>query len=305
MQVAATNYLGRAYYTQGDYRRATECFEWNVASVHGDLVHERFGLPFVVSASSVAWLGVCLAERGEFAQGIARGIEGVRAANTEDHPYTIAATSWLLGQSYLRKGDFEAAIRVFDDAIMLCQNRQLPFFAHFIRPMLGYSYVLSGRVCDGIAMIEEGVQRTATIGTGLHEAVFVTYLSEAYLLAGRQGDAALLAQRAEALAAEHNERGHEAWTKRLIGEIATHADPTEAVRADSYYRQAIALAEELGMRPLAAHCHLGLGTLYRKVDRDKEAQAELGIAAELYRAMEMPFWLARAETELGQIASDP
>jgi hypothetical protein len=48
------------------------------------------------------------------------------------------------------------------------------------------------------------------------------------------------------------------------------------------------------MRPLAAHCHLGLGTLYRRVGRDQEAQAELASAAEMDRAMEMLFWLENA-----------
>jgi hypothetical protein len=52
------------------------------------------------------------------------------------------------------------------------------------------------------------------------------------------------------------------------------------------------------MRPLVAHCHLGLGTLYRKIDRDEQAQAELTAAIEMYRAMEITFWLARAEGEL-------
>jgi hypothetical protein len=57
------------------------------------------------------------------------------------------------------------------------------------------------------------------------------------------------------------------------------------------------MAEELGMRPLVAHCHLGLGTLYRRIGRDEEARVELTTAAEMYRAMDMQFWLARAEAE--------
>jgi hypothetical protein len=68
---------------------------------------------------------------------------------------------------------------------------------------------------------------------------------------------------------------------------------------------ALALAEELGMRPLGAHCHLGLGTLYRKTGRIEQAQVELATAAEMYRAMEITFWLARAEAELRPIAPVP
>jgi tetratricopeptide (TPR) repeat protein len=132
----------------------------------------------------------------------------------------------------------------------------------------------------------------------------VTWLSETYLLAGRTQEATGQAGRALALARDHMERTSEAYALRLLGEIATYPDRPEGEQAESYYRQALALAEELGMRPLVAHCHLGLGTLYQKLGRGDEAAAELATAVELYRAMEMPFWLARAQAELEQIASD-
>ena len=90
---------------------------------------------------------------------------------------------------------------------------------------------------------------------------------------------------------------------RLLGEIAAHADPPSAEQAESYYRQALALADELGMRPLVAHCHLGLGTLYRKIGRHDEAHAELATAAEMYRAMDMTFWLAKAEAALAGVGN--
>jgi hypothetical protein len=64
------------------------------------------------------------------------------------------------------------------------------------------------------------------------------------------------------------------------------------------YRQALALAEERGMRTLVAHCHLGLGTLYTKTGQREQAHAELAAAIELYRAMEMTFWLLQAEAVL-------
>src|SRR5262249_38763998 len=95
--------------------------------------------------------------------------------------------------------------------------------------------------------------------------------------------------------------GYEAWAWRLRGEIAAHADPCPVDQAESYYRQALALSEELGMRPLVAHCHLGLGSLYQRGGRPDEARAELSTAIELYRAMEMTYWLARAEAALAQL----
>ena len=70
------------------------------------------------------------------------------------------------------------------------------------------------------------------------------------------------------------------------------------MQAEIYYRQALTLAEELGLRPLAAHCHLGRGSIYQRVGRNERLQAELESAAEMYRAMEMPFWLDKAVAAL-------
>ena len=106
----------------------------------------------------------------------------------------------------------------------------------------------------------------------------VGYVSEAYLLAGRLEEAVHLAGRALDLARAHKERGHEAWALRLLGEIAAHQAPRRSSRPNTHYRQALALAEELGMRPLMAHCHLGLGTLYAKTGQREQARAELSMA---------------------------
>jgi tetratricopeptide (TPR) repeat protein len=130
------------------------------------------------------------------------------------------------------------------------------------------------------------------------QALRAIQLGEAYLLAGRRADASDTAVRGLALARAHKERGNEAWGLRLMGQVAAHADPPAFEQAEGYYRQALALAEELGMRPLAAHCHLGLGTLYQQLGRDEQARAALATSAEAYRAMDMPYWLAKAEAAL-------
>jgi hypothetical protein len=63
------------------------------------------------------------------------------------------------------------------------------------------------------------------------------------------------------------------------------------------YRDALALAGELGMRPLAAHCHLGLGKLYRRTGKREQAQEHLATATMMYREMDMRFWLEKAQAE--------
>ena len=122
-----------------------------------------------------------------------------------------------------------------------------------------------------------------------------------HLLADRQEDALALAQRALTHAREHKERGHEAHALRLLGEIAAQCHPPEVAEADARYRQALALADELGMRPLVAHCHRGLGTLYAATGQWEQARAALSVAIDLYRAMDMTFWLPQTESALAQV----
>jgi tetratricopeptide (TPR) repeat protein len=123
-------------------------------------------------------------------------------------------------------------------------------------------------------------------------------LGEAQLRAGRLEEAYALAERALILARERQERGYQAYALQLLGDVAAQREPPEIEVVEVHYRQALALADELGMRPLIAHCHRGLGTLYAKIGRHEPARAELSTAIELYRAMDMTFWLPQAEAVL-------
>ncbi len=131
---------------------------------------------------------------------------------------------------------------------------------------------------------------------------YVAWLGEGCLLAGRIDEAARLARRVLDLARERKGRGYEAWAVRLSGEIASRRDPPDVEKADASYHQAMALAAELGMRPLVAHCHLGLGRLYRRRDNHERAQEHLTTATAMYREMGMGFWLEKAETEAAELA---
>jgi uncharacterized protein HemY len=55
------------------------------------------------------------------------------------------------------------------------------------------------------------------------------------------------------------------------------------------------------MRPLQAHCHLGLGILYVRTGQRQQAHAALSAAIDLYWAMDMTFWLPQAEAALAQM----
>ena len=163
---------------------------------------------------------------------------------------------------------------------------------------LGCASALQGRLAEGCTLLEEGISES--IRTGGRRAVHWAWLSEVCRLAGRGEEAWQHARQALGLARQLKDRGDEAHALYQLGVVHAHADATDVAPAEAHYQQALALAEELGMRPLVAHCHLGLATLYQKVGRDAEAQAELAAAAKLYRATEMTVWLAKAEAALAQ-----
>jgi class 3 adenylate cyclase/tetratricopeptide (TPR) repeat protein len=301
LQVQANHYLGVAYHTLGNYPRAMELLRSNVESLTGDLLHERFSMSGLPSVLSRDWLARCLAELGTFPEGIAHAEEALRVAEAVDHPNGLIHAYLGVGFLALRQRDLSRAIPVLERCLALCRVFNILLWFPETASALGCAYAFAGRVAEALPLLEEAEQRGAAMGTMGGHALRMGYVSEAYLLAGRLEEAAHFAGRALDLSRDHKERGYQAWALRLLGEIAAHQAPPEIEPAANYYRQALALAEELGMRPLVAHCHLGLGTLHSRIGRGDQGRTDLAAAIALYRAMEMTFWLPRAEAALAQV----
>jgi tetratricopeptide (TPR) repeat protein len=301
LQVIANFYLGRAYVTLGDYRRAMDVLQRNVAVLEGDLIRHYFGLTALPAVLSRAYLAWCLAELGAFAEGIATGEEGIRMARTVDHPYSLLIATGGVGMLYFRKGELHQAIAMLEGGLELCRVWSIQDWFPLIASTLGAAYAQSGHVAEALPLLEEAVEQATAMGIMFAHSLRVAWQSEASLRADRREDAIVLAGRAHTLACEQKERGHEAYALRLLGEIAAHQDPPEIEPAAHHYRQALTLADELGMRPLVAHCHRGLGTLYAATGQREQARTELSAAMEMYRAMEMTFWLPQAEAALAQV----
>jgi DNA-binding NtrC family response regulator/tetratricopeptide (TPR) repeat protein/class 3 adenylate cyclase len=300
LQVAANVNLGQAYHALGDYRRGVDILRRTVESLTEDLNWERFGMSGLRSVGSRTFLVWCLAEMGEFAEGIAIAAEAVRIAEAADDPFPLIQAHMTIGYLYLRQGNFRRAIPALERGVDICQVKHIPLLFRELALLLGSAYALSGRVTEALPLLEQAVEQASAMKLKTWQSLRISALSEAYLLTGRREEARQLAARALELSREYKEQGHQAWALRLLGEIAAHRDPPDAEQAAASYQQALALAEERGMRPLLAHCHLGLGTLYRRMGRLAQARAELSAASELFRAMEMTFWLPQAEAELAQ-----
>jgi tetratricopeptide (TPR) repeat protein len=245
-------------------------------------------------------LAHCHSELGAFADGIVCGEEAMRIAEEANRPLDRVYAYWGTSYLYFRQGELSQAIPVLERGLALCQDGKIGIFSPRFASQLGLAYALSGRFAEALPCLEQTLDPVA-LGKARQSAFYFLCAGEVYALAGRVDDAIAVAERALTLAQTGKEQGYEAWTLRLLGEIAMRCDPVNMEDAENYYQQALTLATELGMRPLQAHCHLGLGTLYSQIGRVEQARDALITAIDLYRAMEMTFWLPQAEGLLARL----
>jgi tetratricopeptide (TPR) repeat protein len=270
----------------------------SLATLEGELRHSRPSM-MVTSVRTRSWLAGCLEELGEFAEGRAYAEEAVRIAEEAAHLGTAIFAQSRLGRLAQRRGDLQHAIPILERALAQCRAAETRLFLSVITSSLGLAYALSGRVAEARPLLE---QVEVSEDTALGGLPVMLRVGEAYLLTGCLEEAHALAKRAMALGRAHQERGHQAYALRLLGELARR-DSSQVELAAAHFRQALALTEELGMRPLQAHCHLGLGTLHSQTEYVEQARAELSTAIDMYRDMEMTFWLPQAEAALERLKS--
>jgi tetratricopeptide (TPR) repeat protein len=298
LQVEAAHRLGQVYEAIGDFGRAAALLRWNV-----EAGTRESGTPRTeVQIQSQALLAQTLSAVGAFAEGRCHGEEALRLAMLTGRGAAPIVAHGSLGHLYLVQGDLEPAIRVLEQGLALCRASGERNWVRGIMARLGYAFALQGRLAEGRALLEEAISVSIRTDAVLGLAYRVTWLSEVCRLAGRGEEAWQHARQALDLARQRKQRGVEALALYQLGTVSAYANPPDATLAEAHYQQALVLAEALGMRPLQAHCHLGLGKLYAKTGRRAEARVELSTAVELYRAMEMTFWLPEAEAVLAQMA---
>ena len=244
------------------------------------------------------WPGMSHAMLGEFAEAFDVARAMLAAAERLDQTTPRIWAAYALSRVHLAQGNAEEARAILEP--LLAQCREAEFWAFFARIAwsLGGAHALDGRVTEAVSLLEQAVAHATSTRSRGGLSVLWADLAEAYLLADRLDDAQRAGQKALDMARELGERGNEALALRALGATAARRSPPDVAGAEPRFVQALALAEELSMRPTAAHCHLGLGLLHRRAGEPARARAELALATEAFRRLGMSSWLARAEAQL-------
>ncbi len=315
LQVITRYGLGATFHDLGDFVRARDLLRWVVDALDSGVVPDRLptqhtravwktltrlgmtglGLgPTTILVRPRAWLTLTLGYLGQFVEGIALGEEMIRIAESGGHEFDCIIATSALGSLYVIKGDLGRAIPLLERSLALARVWRSMGWSTV--GFLGQAYAQSERFDDAFRLLDEDRGRSRETMGEVGSSRF-RQLGEICLLAGHAAEAFEHARQALDLARDRKQRGFEALALRLLADVASHRDRFQPSEAEDHSRQALALAAELGMRPLVARCHLNLGTLYRRIGKHQEAQERLTIATAMFREMDMTYWLEKVEAE--------
>ena len=296
LRFLSTSCLAQVHCYRGDYERAVELATKNLAALPAKWINEHFGMAVPVSIFDRAWLIMSLGELGRFAEAAKYEAEAIKIAEETEYAFTIGWAHFAASIPHLIKGDWEKARTLVERWITTLRTGNVAI--HLPWAVAASAWVLAqtgeaSEALDRISEAEQLLEGQAARGIVGHRGWGYHALGRACLLLGKLDMAQRMAERA--LGASQNQPGFAAYALHLIGEIASEPDRLDLENATSHFRQAQALAQTHGMRPLIAHCHFGFGKLYRRTGNVKQAGENIAAATAMYSEMGMSFWMEQAK----------
>ena len=299
LRILGTSYLEQLHYYGGDYERVVDLASDNLIALPID---EYLGSNIPLPTFHRFWLIVSLAELGRFAEAAQYEAEALQLAGPTQRAYTVAVAHSGAGKLHLLKGDWAKARSLIEHGIAAFRTGNIVLDLPGAIATSTWALAQVGAMSEALDRLREGedlLQRQAERGIVHHLGWAYCSLGHACLLLGRLDEARRLAD--QAVESSLRQPGSAAHARHLLGEIATHPDQFDAEGGEAHYRRALELAEPRRMRPLVAHCHLGLGKLYRSTGKREQAHEHLAPAMAMYRDMDMRFWLEQAEQEMTRL----
>jgi class 3 adenylate cyclase/tetratricopeptide (TPR) repeat protein len=291
LRIRATSSLEWVHYSLGEYARVVELATENLAALPADSIGFRR-----TPVWDRCFLIVSLAQLGRFAEAAAHEPDAMRLAEQTHHAFLIGLVHVAAGTRRLLKGDWAEARSLIEHGFSVLQTGNVVALFPFGVGSPVWVLAQFGEASEALNRLREGehlLERLASSGAVGHRGGVYHSLGRACLLLGQLDEARRLANRA--VESSPRQPGFAAHALHLLGDIATHPDGFDAESGEAHYREALALAEPRDMRPLVAHCHLGLGKLFRRTGKREQAQEHLTTATTMYREMGMTYWLERAD----------
>ena len=306
LQVETRLRLGQVYHARGDYRAAADLLAKNLIAPMASApyrkdesllatISSQRAKTGLLSMLSRVWLVFCLAELGEFATGLSDGQVRLADSASPRDPFQVMLACLAAGRLHVRKGEIDLAISFLEKCREARRLGNFEVWSASISSTVGYAYLLGDRLDEAVSLLSEAIEQANATKSMFGHSLRLAYLAEAVFLLGRREEALQYARSALEVSRTQQERGHEAYVLRLLAEIAARQEPLDVEAATAAYRLALALTEELGMRPLMAQCHLGLGQLGQRIGHPELAERHLTAASTLFRNMGMSRWLEKAE----------
>jgi DNA-binding SARP family transcriptional activator len=292
--------LGASLQGLGRHNDAVAAFRQAMALLPGDLSYRRFEFLLLPSVYAHAGMAISLAELGSFPQAIQVGTQSVEIAEKlcPTGGANLAYALIGLGRAHLRRGNGRDARSALQRCLVMCGEQGLTFYKLVAAPLLGEAFLLGDTPELAIELLQPIKETESHLNIRNSQAMTLSVLSQAMLRNGRALAAAELAKNALQVARSRRQRGLEGWVLRGLGELAScepHSRPTVAKR---WYSEALAAAGECGMRPLLAHCEMGLAKLCAAAGHRSKSQQHFDAAMGLYREMGMEFWVRQSARAL-------
>jgi class 3 adenylate cyclase/tetratricopeptide (TPR) repeat protein len=295
LEIVANFQIAASLLALGAHERAIGVLEPNVspAAIELCLDPQLLSLPVPESFAvrALAW-----ARLGEFPRAAAEAAGGVQVAETSGRAFPEVTAWYASGRVRLECGDPEGARPFLERALEASRTYEISLYGNRLEVTLACTWAMSGSETNARRLLDAAMSWGGS--SQLSSAETEAWVAEAYLFSRRPAEAARAAGRALDLARKRGEPGFEARARQLLGDVVSLGEPIQATDAEGHYRAALVIAAELSMRPLVAHCHLGLGKLYRRTGKREQAREHLTTATTMYREMGMTYWLEQAEAEL-------
>jgi tetratricopeptide (TPR) repeat protein len=162
--VSSTYQIGLVYRQLGDYRRAISELRTPVDTLVGELLHDRFSSPAVLSVHARAWMATALAEVGQFTEGITLAEEAVQIAADAKSAFSQTNAHVCLGTVHLRHGSVDRAIPILKTSVTLCRDGNYDLLLPHTASALGEARILAGRVEEALPLLEQAIETAAVKG---------------------------------------------------------------------------------------------------------------------------------------------